>query len=210
MEASQSLRNSAATSIAARRGRRGFTLVETLVAMVILTVGLLGTAALMSNMNLNSSLSRYMSTEALLASEKLEDLNHWPLNDPAIAVTFGSTAGSLTADVSQSVTVGAITEQVDYFDTVLISAGNGTIIETVTSTNATGNTVYTTTTHSPDGRVAVATTATAPSSADMLTFKRRWIIEKDVPIAAVRRITVVVALQNSTSSAQFQTSMVRQ
>lgn len=178
--------------------------------MVILTVGLLGTAALMSNMNLNSSLSRYMSTEALLASEKLEDLNHWPLNDPAIAVTFGSTAGSLTADVSQSVTVGAITEQVDYFDTVLISAGNGTIIETVTSTNATGNTVYTTTTHSPDGRVAVATTATAPSSADMLTFKRRWIIEKDVPIAAVRRITVVVALQNSTSSAQFQTSMVRQ
>lgn len=209
MEISKSLRKHPVAS-AALRGRRGFTVIETMVAMIILTVGLLGTAALMSRMNFSSSESRYMSTEALLASEKLEDLNHWPVNDPAIAVPTGTTAGSLTADTSQSVTVGAVTEQVDYFDMVLISAGNGTIIETVTSTNALGATVYTTTTHSPDGSVTVATSTTSPSSADMLIFKRRWIIEKDTPVTGVRRMTVAVSLQNMPKEPQFQTSMVRQ
>ncbi|MBZ5520822.1 MAG: prepilin-type N-terminal cleavage/methylation domain-containing protein [Acidobacteriia bacterium] len=210
MGTSQSHRKNISASTGTGQSRRGFTLVETMVAMIILTVGMLGTAALMSQMNFSSSESRYMSSEALLASEKLEDLNHWPVTDPAIAVTTGSTAGSLTADISQSVTVGAVTQQVDYFDQVLISAGNGTIIETVTSTNASGNTVYTTTTHSPDGGVTVATTTTAPTSPDMLVFKRRWIIEKDTPVTGVRRVTVAVSLTNAPKEAQFQTSMVRQ
>ena len=210
MEISKSLRKNAAASAAGLRGRRGFTLIETLVAMVVLTVGLLGTAALMSQMNFNSTESRYMSTEALLASEKLEDLNHWPIGDPQIAVTNGTTAGSLAADLRQTVTVGAVTEQVDYFDQVLISAGNGTIIETVTSTDVSGNTIYTTTTHAPDGRVTVAASNTAPSGSDMLTFKRRWVIEKDTPVTGVRRMTVVVSLVNQPNAAQFQASMVRQ
>jgi hypothetical protein len=151
-----------------------------------------------------------MSTEALLASEKLEDLNHWPVGDPAIAVTSGTTAGSLTADLRQTVTVGAVTEQVDYYDQVLISAGNGTIIETVTSTDVSGNTIYTTTTHSPNGQVTVTSSTSAPSSADMLTFRRRWVIEKDTPVTGVRRMTVVVSLLNQPNAAQFQASMVRQ
>jgi prepilin-type N-terminal cleavage/methylation domain-containing protein len=209
MAASKLLRNNPTATRDGQRGQRGLTLIETMIAMIILTVGLLGSAALMSQMNFSSSQSRYMSTEALLASEKLEDLNHWPVTDPAIAVTSGTTAGSLTADTTASVTVGATTQQVDYFDQVLISAGNGTIIETVTSTNAAGNTVYTTTTHSPDGQVVVASSTTAPASSDMLVFKRRWIIEKDKPVTGVRRMTVSVTLQNSAKLAGFQASMVR-
>jgi hypothetical protein len=59
--------------------------------------------------------SRYMSLAATLASEKLEDLNRWPANDPDVAVTSGSTAGSLTSDIVQSVTVNGSTNDVNYY-----------------------------------------------------------------------------------------------
>jgi prepilin-type N-terminal cleavage/methylation domain-containing protein len=93
----------------------GFTLVETMAAIAVLTIGLVGTAALITQMVTNTGRSRYMSVAAMLASEKLENLNRFPAADPAIAVP-GPTAGSLTADSSQTVTVGANTESVDYFD----------------------------------------------------------------------------------------------
>lgn len=188
--------------------RHGFTLVETMVAMAIMAIGLLGAAALMSQMSVSSNDSRYMSIEALLASEKLEDLNHWQPKDPNITVPVGATAGSLTNDLTA--TVG--TTVVDYFDTVQISSGNGAMVETTTSTNAAGVTTYTTTTHSPDGSVKVNTGTVAPvPTADMLLFRRRWIIEKDVPEANVMRITVLVQLINGTRSqtSSFQSSMVR-
>src|SRR6476661_4589718 len=98
-----------------RNARRqgGFALIETAIAISILAVGLLGIAALLAQLGGNSTTSRYMSTEALLASEKLDDLNRYPINDPAIAVTNGNSAGSLTADVTDNVTVGVVTENVD-------------------------------------------------------------------------------------------------
>jgi len=200
------------TSMSHRKAGRasGFTLVETMIAITILAIGMLGVAALMSQTSGNTSHSRYMSEEAVLGSEKLEDLNRVPPDDPTIAAP-GGTAGSLTADTSQSVTVGAVTQSVDYFDTVQISSGSGSIIETTTASNGTGGTNYTTTTHAPDGTITTATTTTAPSSPDMLSFRRRWVIEQDVPISGVRRITVVVILQNAVAgqAATFQTSMVR-
>jgi prepilin-type N-terminal cleavage/methylation domain-containing protein len=189
---------------------RGFTLVETMVAITILAFGMLGVAALMSQMSGNSTESRYMSEEALLASEKLEYLSQLPSDDPGIAASSG-TAGSLTSDTSQSVTSGGVTQNVDYFDQVQTSAGNGSIIETTTAPNGSGGTQYTTITHAPDGSVTSVTSATAPSNPDMVTFKRRWVIEQDVPVTGVRRITVLVTLQSAVAgqSATFQTSMVR-
>jgi prepilin-type N-terminal cleavage/methylation domain-containing protein len=192
----------------AREAAGGFTLVETMVAMAIMAIGLLGAAALMSQMSVSSNDSRYMSIEALLASEKLEDLNHWQPSDPNVTVTAGATAGSLTADLTA--TVG--TTPVDYFDTVQISSGNGAMIETTTATSPAGVLTYTTTTHSPDGTVNVANSAVAPATPpDMLLFKRRWVIEKDQPVPNVLRITVLVQLLNGTraQTATFQTSMVR-
>jgi prepilin-type N-terminal cleavage/methylation domain-containing protein len=192
-----------------KRRQRGFTLMELMIAMVILAVGLLGVAALMSQMAADSTQSRYMGTEALLASEKLEDLNRYPAIDPAVAAP-GGTAGSLTSDVSQSVTVGAVTETVSYFDQVQISSGSGSMVETVAGTDSFGKLVYTTTTHTPDGKISITQSPTPPASpGDMLTFGRRWIIEQDVPVAGVRRITVLISLQNTASQAKFQTSMVR-
>src|ERR1043166_9518298 len=151
-------------SLRKARNKGGFALVETLIAITILAVGLLGIAALLAQLAGNSTKSRYTSTEALLASEKMDDLNRYPINDPAIAVTNGNSAGSLTADVTDNVTVGVVTENVDYFDQVRISAGNGNMVETVSGKDVNGNNVYTTTTHAPDGSITVVTAPNPPAA----------------------------------------------
>src|SRR5438128_2658877 len=90
-----------------RAGRmRGFTMFETLVAMFIMAVGMLGVAALMGQMSDTSVQSRFMSTEALLASEKLEDLNRYNSGDANL-----TPGGGLGADVPQC------------FDQIQVSAG---------------------------------------------------------------------------------------
>lgn len=197
-----------------RKARRntGFALIETVIAIAILAIGLLGVAALLAQLGGNSTQSRYMSTEALLASEKLDDLNRFPYNDPAIIVPTGNTAGSLTADITATVTSGAITETVDYFDQVQISSGNGNIVETVSGKDAGGNAVFITTTHAPDGSIQTTTSNNAPvQTADMLTFSRRWIIEQNMANlpAGVRRFTVLVSLQVPAFPSTFQSSMLR-
>jgi prepilin-type N-terminal cleavage/methylation domain-containing protein len=192
------------------RRASGFTLIETMLAITILVVGLLAMAALIAKTAATSSSSRYMSTQSLLASEKLDDLNRLSASDPDIAVTSGNTAGSLTTDSSQTVTISGNAYPVDYFDQVLISNGNGAVTETLTSTNTGGGTVYTTITHSPNGQITQTQSTTAPSSGpDTLLFNRRWVIEQDVPIVGVRRITVLVTVQTQPPSAPFQMSMVR-
>jgi prepilin-type N-terminal cleavage/methylation domain-containing protein len=194
------------------RQQRGFTIIETIVAIAVLTIGLVGAAALMTQMLGNSGRSRYMSIAAMLASEKLEDLNRFPANDPAIAVVGGATAGSLAADTSQTVTVGANTENVDYYDVVQLSSGNGGISETSSGKDATGATVFTTITHKPDGTVVSTVAGALPQLAqDTLIFNRRWVIEGDQPVSGVRRVTVLVTLKNPVLSqtVTFQNSMVR-
>jgi prepilin-type N-terminal cleavage/methylation domain-containing protein len=195
------------------RRQGGFGLIETTIAIAILAVGMLGAAALLAQLAGNSTTSRYMSTESVLASEKLDDLNRYPYNDPAIAVTTGNSAGSLTADVTDTVTANGLPpEVVNYFDQVRISAGDGNMVETVLGRDASGNPQYTTTAHSPDGSITVTQTASLPTgNSNMITFSRRWVIEQSpagLP-AGVRRFTVLVSLQNGTAPATFQASMVR-
>src|SRR5215471_2630357 len=192
------------------RSSRGFTLIEVMGAIFLLAWGLLALAMLISRMNVNTNQSRYMSDEALLASEKMEDLNRYPVVDPAIVA-----GGSLTANVTQTNTVGAVTRQVDYFDSVQVSTGNGSSTEITTGTDVNGNPNYTQVTHTPNGD-ALSQTIAGPAPAptpDMLVFTRRWIIEQDVPVAGVRRVTVLVTLNSAaagpTSSASFQATMVR-
>ncbi len=176
-------------------------MLEAMIAITILAVGLLGVAALLAKLFGTTTQSRYMSTQSLLASEKLEDLNRLPVTDPQIFVPNGISAGSLTSDISQTVTVGAVTEAVTYFDRVQISSDNGAITETNN-----GVTIAQT----PNGQIL---TVPPPASSDMLTFERRWVIEQNVPVVGARRITVVVIAQTGTSQEQaaaFQTSMVRE
>jgi|SRR5947209_7808922 len=187
-----------------QRRQRGFTLIEVLVAVFILAFGLLAAAAMLAQMAVTTNQSRYMSTEALLASEKLEDLNRYPASDPAVA-----------AGGSVDVTVAGLA---GYVDQIQVSAGasasaNGDIIETTTGTDSTGAANYTIVRHSPNGTATSQTiTGTPPApTADMIVFDRRWQVEQDVPVTGVRRVTVVISLHNPGKAGQalFQMSMVR-
>lgn len=178
---------------------------ETMFAIVILSVGLLSLAALLSKMTSSTEQSRYMSMAAVLASEKLEDLNRYPAADPAMTVT-GASAGSLTADTTA--TVGG--ETVAYYDKVMMSAGNGSVSQTIRA-ETTGGTVYKTLTHTPNGLVTPTQSSTMPANTpDLVQFNRRWLIEKDVPVTGVRRVTVRITLQSPVGpTVNFQMSTVR-
>ena len=187
-----------------RRRQRGFTLIEVLIAVFILAFGLLAAAALLAQMALTSNQSRYMSIEALLASEKLEDLNRYPASDPAVAA-----GGSV--DLTVAGTAG-------YVDQIQVSAGaaasgSGDIVETTTGTDAGGSPIYTIVKHSPNGIATSQTLSGTPPAAtpDMIVFDRRWQVEQDTPVTGVRRVTVVISLHNPTRGGQatFQMSMVR-
>ncbi len=189
------------------RNSRGFTLIEVLVAIAIVTVGLMATAALMSRTLQDTTRSRQMSLAAVLASEKLEDLSRWPAADPHVFAPAGGTAGSLVADVTANVVVGSTLTTVNYYDDVTEGLAAGSFSETVSGVDpVTGNVVYTTTTHAPDGSVTTTVSNTPPSQ---VTYKRRWLIEADQPVAGVRRITVRVTNQNPLQPVSFQMSTVR-
>lgn len=191
----------------------GFTLLETVFAIGILTIGLVGIAALVASTLGGTARSGYIGLATTLASEKLEDLNRWPSQDPNVAVPAASTtAGSLTSDVVQNVTIGAVTEAVGYYDEVILSTAGGAVTETRTSLDSSGNLQYTTTTHTADGVVTTGSpSSVSPSTSGASSFKRRWIIEKDQPVAGVNRITVLVTLMNQPAGppVSFQLSMVR-
>ena len=189
MEISQSLRKAVKAS-----RQRGFTLIETMVSILILTIGLVGTAALMSNSVNMGAHARYVSTAALLASEKMEDLDRFPDNDPNL-----TPGGSLGADIT------------GYSDSVQISTANGNINEVTTA-----NGVPTLYTQKPDGTVVVTSGAGLPAvTPDMLTYDRRWLITASPTvgpnvITGAVQITVLVTLTNQAlkPAVTYQTSLV--
>jgi type IV pilus assembly protein PilV len=187
------------TSLSPRRHgkqsrQRGFTLIEMMVSILVLTIGLVGTAALMSSSVNMGAHARYASTAALLASEKMEDLDRFPDNDPNLAA-----GGSLTADIT------------GYSDAVQISTSNGNINETTTANGVT--TLYT---QKPDGTVVVTAGGALPAvTPDMLTFDRRWLIASNPTvggnvITGAVQITVLVTLTNKALNppVTYQTSLV--
>jgi Tfp pilus assembly protein PilV len=177
---------------------RGFTIVEVLVAAFILIVGLVSVAGLLGSTLGGTARSGYMNQAATLTTEKLEDLNRYPTADPTV-----SAGGSLTSD--------NVTNSVPYYDEVYFSPSQGALQETVGSDNS-GTWQYQTVTYTPDGLITVSTaTASGPSAAGQIAYKRRWIVEQDQPIAGVRRVTVLVTLENTMLNppVTFQMSMVR-
>jgi prepilin-type N-terminal cleavage/methylation domain-containing protein len=203
---------------------RGFTLLEVLISLVILSVGVAALAVVLRQMGTSGDQTRYISTAAVLASDKLEDFNRYPSGDPNITVSSGTTAGSLTTDTA------------GYSDQVLLSSGAGVstagsgsmftsagYVSEVVSSVSGGTTIYTTISQTPTGvppAYPLPTSTTAPTiGADTLQFKRRWLIEANTPINGVNRFTVLVTLQNytwagsggtvSSPTVSFQMSMVR-
>ena len=84
---------------------RGFSMIEVVTALAVLWVGVLCAEALGAKMLATGRQSRYMALASVLASEKLEDLNHYSPNDPQVCVPSANTSvGSLTSDIMQSTT----------------------------------------------------------------------------------------------------------
>jgi prepilin-type N-terminal cleavage/methylation domain-containing protein len=231
-------------------GEKGFSLLEVLVAIVVLSVGLISAALLMANVYKATVRSRYMALAAQLASEELEDLSRWPANmnssppyiDPHILVPAGSNTcgivgetciGMLTQDCSSTsspITCGN-NPNISYFDTVCISTANGQMNETYQMPctgppDGVGD--YITLTYSPNGQAPQSPLNPALCHANPpnvgMTFDRRWVIEQDQPVVGLRRITVLVTLEDRSvglymkglmaneqppPSVTFQMSMVR-
>jgi prepilin-type N-terminal cleavage/methylation domain-containing protein len=179
---------------------RGFTLAEVCIAIAILTIGLVAAASMFGRVWGGTAYSQLLLQASSLASEKLEDLNQYPDNDPNVAVSSGSTAGSLASDT----TAGSIS----YYDEVYISSSTGAMSETQII-NGSPFTI----THTPN---SITTTTTAPSTTSTINFERRWIIEKNpvvngTTMTGMLRITVLVSLLNSSIQppVTFQMSIVR-
>ena len=110
-----------ARSIRKRRDD-GFALIEVMFAITILAIGLLGLAALMAQLSGSTTQSRYLGSEVMLASEKLEDLNQLDY------ATYGpgGTTPRLAAGGSIS-TAG--TPSPSYSDQVQISSRSGMVVD---------------------------------------------------------------------------------
>ena len=178
---------------------KGFTLIEVAVALTVLVIGLMSVAALFATAIKGTSRTEYMTQAATLASEKLEDLNHFPDTDPHVFTAAGTTAGSITADTTASVTVNGATTPIYYYDVRYFSRRRREAVsETSSQLDVNGNLQYSTTVNQPNGIIpppSISTSRTALISGSIY-FKRRWVIEQDQPIVGLKRVTVWVSLEN--------------
>src|SRR5881628_2721726 len=109
-----------------RKFSGGFTLVEVLLASSVLAIGLLSAGLLAGQMVAGSNRSKYMNAASTLASEKLEDLNRWDVDDPHVCVPT-TTAGSLASNINQTTTCASgASANVSYYDDVYPNLADGT------------------------------------------------------------------------------------
>lgn len=179
--------------------RRGFTILEVLVAIAVLAIGMSAMAMLIASSLAGTERARFMALATTLASEKLEDLNRWRSVDPHVAI-----GGNLLMDT----TVGTL----NYYDDVDLSNTTGQISET-TGLSGGG---YSTLVHKSTGEVDPNNNTAAPSGSGTLDFHRRWLIESNpvvnsITLTGIRRVTVIVTMPNSTTvpPVSFQMSTVR-
>lgn len=197
------------------RRSRGFTLIEVLISMAVLTVGLIGMAAMVCSTLVFGANAKYINMANVLASEKLDNLNKWPSTDLNVAP-----GGSLTGP--SSCAAGDT-----YCDQVTVSETSGAdyitqtqiVFDPVTNTS---NPVTTTIVHTSAGCVDTPANCGVPNpNGGGSTFTRRWQITANpvitdaagnpATVTGARRITVVVSLVNNVSKqpVSFQISMVR-
>lgn len=182
---------------------RGFTLIEVVIAIAVLTIGLCALASLVAQSLTGTGTARYLSTATTLASEKLEDLDRWPSADPHV-----SAGGSLTSDSAGTI---------NYYDDVDLSNTSGQVAESTAGTTS-GTTTYNNVTHNATGYIVDNSAATSPANTGTGTvvFHRRWLIEANpvvngITLTGSRRVTVLVTLTTNTTGtgATFQMSMIR-
>ncbi len=201
-----------------KESSEGFTLIEVLVSLIVLAIGLLGVAALISSTVQMGTRARYMSMANVLASEKLDSLDQWPskeISGGAVQVDDNIAPGG-----ALSTTPCASGDQ--YCDMVTVNEASGADYETQT-VMVDGSPTQETIVHTNTGCVDTPANCGVPNApaGGGATFTRRWLITWDPnitgpgggPIGAVgvRRITVLVTLNDGTFNPPltFQMSTVR-
>jgi type IV pilus assembly protein PilV len=100
--------------------RKGFSLIELLVAITVLSVGLLAVAGLQGTaMRANSAANR-MSAAASLAQEVMEDVTSWGIADPRLHVTAAEVVYDLDPNTAETsiIVPGAGTYRATFSTTV--------------------------------------------------------------------------------------------
>jgi type IV pilus assembly protein PilV len=97
-------------TIKAGRGSRGFTLVEMMIAVFVLTVALIGLISVTTTIIKGNDFSRRMTTASTLAKDKIEELKKKPFTTVASGVTtdywnIDSSAGATGAYFTRISTV---------------------------------------------------------------------------------------------------------
>jgi len=102
----------------------GFTLIEVLVAMVILTVGLLGTAALITGIIRGNKVSNRITTATTCAQDKMEEIRR-------LGYSGIPTSDTTTTEPYDSITNYSLYKRVTFTDVVNPAAGMKTVTVTV-------------------------------------------------------------------------------
>lgn len=98
------------------RGRRGFTLLETALAMVIVLVGVVAMVEAQRSFMQGNSWSSHEATATYLANEIRERMRGLPRHDPATGLSLGTNQGGGTVAVGLGPEPGEVT--VDDFDDI--------------------------------------------------------------------------------------------
>jgi type IV pilus assembly protein PilV len=104
--------------------KNGFTLIEVLVAMVILSVGLLGTAALITGIISSNKLSNRISTATTCAQDKMEEIRR-------LGYSGMPTSDTTTTEPYNSITNYSLYKRVTFTDVVNPAVGMKTVTVTV-------------------------------------------------------------------------------
>ena len=88
--------------------QRGFTLVETCIALVIMMIGGLGIAAVFSYAIKNNTGSRDRITSLAVAQQEMERLRNVPFDDPALTATTTNPAAVTVTSAGRTYSVSTI------------------------------------------------------------------------------------------------------
>jgi type IV pilus assembly protein PilV len=103
---------------------KGFTLIEVLVAMVILSIGLLGTAALITGIINGNKVSNRISTATTCAQDKMEEIRR-------LGYSGMPTSDTTTTEPYNSITNYSLYKRITFTDVDNPAAGMKTVTVTV-------------------------------------------------------------------------------
>ena len=107
-----------------RDDNSGFTLIEVLVAMVILSVGLLGTAALITGIINGNKVSNRITTATVLAQDKMEEIR-------GLGFSGMPASDTTTTESYNSITNYSLYKRVTFTDVDNPAAGMKTLTVTI-------------------------------------------------------------------------------